>query len=451
MTLALLLGGCGDNRTLPPDASPEARAALAECKPLGTEEKQDCYEARLLAELDRAGVGASLGVLETLAVADIDVERDGHTYTHAIGIAAYTDEVPVAEIFRQCTALLQSGCYHGVIQAYFVAQGAADAEQVQAVCALFEDTGERFLAFQCLHGVGHGLTMYYGHDLMKALDGCDFLRTRWDRGSCYGGAFMENLVNEIRPHHPASRLAATDAGDPGGPAEGGESAEEAGEGAEEASQHRHGAMTAMDAGADPAFQPVRADDPHYPCSVLDDRYLEACYLFQTSTMLYLNDYDIGATARSCTEAPEAWRQTCFVSLGRDISARTMQDHGKSRSECRKAPEEFRVWCYVGVAKHFVNLTSTTDDGFSFCGGVEEEAKSGCYQAMGEELSVLHADDAGRRTDCASVQDAELERACLRGAGVTPSPGSSSSTMRPPSRWGPAKGSKRRSAAPSRSA
>ena len=37
--------------------------------------------------------------------------------------------------------------------------------------------------------------MIYAHNLPKALAGCDLLSDDWDKRSCYGGAFMENIVN----------------------------------------------------------------------------------------------------------------------------------------------------------------------------------------------------------------------------------------------------------------
>src|SRR3989442_12919190 len=82
--------------------------------------------------------------------------------------------------------------------------------------------------------MGHGLTMFRGHDLPQALTDCDLLSDGWDRESCYGGAFMENVINVTSPHHPATELAA----------------------------HRHHHM---------AMSPFKAIDPAappYPCSIV---------------------------------------------------------------------------------------------------------------------------------------------------------------------------------------
>ena len=409
LALVLVLAGCGD-RSLPPGASAEARAAFEECRSLQHDEKQACYERHLLDELDRAGVGPALEMLETVAVGDLSVEAQGHVYTHAIGIEAYSPETPFEEVFSECTVLFQSGCYHGVVQSHFIASGAADAEQVVELCGPFErEPVDRWILFQCLHGLGHGLTMYYAHHLPMALEGCDFLTNDWNRQSCYGGVFMENVVNATDPHHPASELLL---------GEGDGEGEDGGEGEAGHGAHDHAAMAMTEGieGLEP-WEALRADDPHYPCSVLDEQYLNACYMMQTSAMLWHNEGDIGGAATSCLDAPEGWRELCFVSLGRDVSGRTVLDPDEGLDECGKSPEEFREWCYVGLVKNYVDVTATTGAAFAFCRRVEPWAQVRCYEAVGEQLLGLYADESGRREECiaAAPEPEELEQACLRGA------------------------------------
>jgi len=403
--LLLALGGCDAIRDSPPDAAPETRIAIADCRRRSGEDKQDCYETRLLDELARSGTRLTLAMLEDIATADQDVVRDAHVYTHAIGIESYDPARPVSEVFAECTELFQSGCYHGVIQAHFVARGDVNDSTVRELCEDFKQPGgDQFLLFQCLHGMGHGLTMLYGYHLPRALEGCDLLMSSWDRESCYGGAFMENIVSATNPHHVASELVSE---------QGASRGDHRGEPA--ATEHEHGSA-AMGAVSEP-FEQLRDDDPQYPCSILDARYLTACYMMQTSVMLWQTGNDIGAAARLCMDAPEGWRKTCYQSLGRDISAHTLQDPDDSLRECRKSPEQYREWCYVGLVKNFVDLTATTGAGFAFCSMVEEAAKPRCHEAMGEQIGVLHGGADERRAACADSESPLLERSCLYGARV----------------------------------
>src|SRR5690606_20446047 len=117
---------------------------------------------------------------------------------------------------------------HGVIQSYFVDHAARhgshlDVATVDGLCAAQRgDEGEQWLLFQCAHGMGHGLLMLAGYHLPTALEWCDLVSDPWERESCYGGVFMENIVHVTMPHHtgrppaaPAASQAHADHGDMG--------------------------------------------------------------------------------------------------------------------------------------------------------------------------------------------------------------------------------------------
>ncbi len=403
LVLGILFAGCG-RVSLPAGASPETLAAIEACGSLRSAARVDCHETRLLDELERSGIDAALGMLATLADVDAAVRVEGHLLSHTIGIRGYSPGIPFTESFDQCDDIFLSGCYHGVVQAHLAAHGEASAESVGDVCAPYgADPDGRLLFFQCLHGLGHGLTMYHRYDLPQALESCDLLPDRFSQESCYGGVFMESIVNATTPHHQVQALVA-----------GADEAAVAGaDQPREDGAHGHGAM-AMAEDVEPFA--LREDDPHYPCSTLDDRYLSACYTLQTSAMLRLNDGDIAATAASCVEAPERFRVHCFLSLGRDIGGRTLQDPVKSVRECQKSPQEHRSSCYAGVMKNF-DQRVPTEARFALCSNVEAWAKVRCNEVLGNEIVYAHPDVDARRRECAGAETDELERACLRGAGV----------------------------------
>ena len=91
---------------------------------------------------------------------------------------------------------------------------------------------EEFLLYQCVHGLGHGLMIYSGLDLPWSLQTCDRLQTDFDRVSCTGGVFMQNLDTE----------------------------------------HGHLALPAP-------------KDPIYPCNAVAERHKVYCYLMVTSRIL----------------------------------------------------------------------------------------------------------------------------------------------------------------------
>ncbi len=198
----LFVMACTSSPELPEDLRALVEGAESRCGGLEAADKEACYEEVILSRLDEEGVYEAIRVLEAIGSVDPEVEVNGHKYVHGIGITAYQNNPSWGETFGQCTELYQSGCYHGVIQARFMEMGEITAADVNDLCERYRgDPADRFVFFQCLHGMGHGLTMFYGHDLPVALEGCDLLSSSWDQRSCYGGAFMENIMNSTAPHH----------------------------------------------------------------------------------------------------------------------------------------------------------------------------------------------------------------------------------------------------------
>jgi hypothetical protein len=426
IVLPLLLAACFGQApstrapsTLPPaflsnlgPEMPQAAAALRQCGGGTPTEKIPCYEEILLSRLGTSGVRAAMEMLEQLGQLDVDVKRDGHVYAHAIGIASYRSAAEAGQTFAQCTPIYQSGCYHGVIQAYFTdlqqssTIAGIGADEVNALCRDYrEDGADRWLLFQCAHGMGHGLVMFHGYDLPRALQGCDHLTSIWEQEGCYAGAFMENIVNATAPHHAAGSA--------------GHHARAA------APSHEHGDAHAHDGDADAAtakaaspWKALDEQDPHYPCSVLDTRYQSACYSMQTSVVLLRNNGDIAGTATFCESAPARMRNTCFQSLGRDVSARTLQDHAQSVRMCALVREPYQPWCHTGVVKNFVDLTADAADGFAYCRSIPDAAsKARCYQAVGEQVWVLEDAAAGKEQWCGRAESGYVA-ACRIGAGLT---------------------------------
>lgn len=391
-----------------PDAL--AAAAVARCGRLSGPRKQECYDAELLGVLHAQGVRPAMEALDGVVARDRDAKRSAHVYAHGIGIAAYGGPDSVGAVFARCTPEHQSGCYHGVVQAYFVdarrSGGEVGAATANALCRDYRAEegrpGDRWLQFQCAHGMGHGLVMFHGHDLPAALAGCDLLESPFERETCYQGAFMENLVNAIVPHHPASALAH---GSDAAAAHGG-------------GHDAHGAHAGHGAGVAPAssFRALDPDDLLYPCSAVAERYWSACYSMQTSAILHHTGQDVARTAEVCGRVPLGMRTTCFMSLGRDISGMTTQDRAAARAKCALVGGAAdRAWCHVGVATNMLNVTARAEDGIAYCRELPStEDKARCYEHVGGQLLVLADGDPAREEACRSAEP-EYVDACRRGA------------------------------------
>lgn len=384
-----------------------AALAVKRCRSSDPAKKRTCYTAALDERLAAGGPAQAIRLLDRLTGLDPDVRRDGHMYAHRIGVLALKSPSEVGPAFTACTPAYQSGCYHGVIQAYFMAReragGGVTAQSVEALCADHRET-RKDLLFQCTHGLGHGLAILRGHDLPEALGDCELLGRPNEREMCYAGAFMETLVNTTHPDHVdvAGEKPAAGKSARSGPAD-----------HHGAGGHDH--HGSAEAGAAPARAAFRALDPadlHYPCSVLAEKYLIACYTLQTSAILHHTNQDFARTAAECGRAPEKARTTCFVSLGRDVSTRARGDHREAVRLCGLAQAAFRPACHRGVVGSIVNMNANPAEGIPYCKAVTEaESKRVCYAFVGQQALVLPDGETRREQACRSAEPDLLE-ACL---------------------------------------
>lgn len=378
------------------DSVAAARLATERCRLLWKKTRRACYEDFLLDLVRRDQVRLAIGTLALLGARDPEIRRFGHDYSHVIGINAWTPGKDIGRVYQQCNELFQSGCYHGVIQAYFAHNG-TDSARVASLCS--ETPGIRdnaWLRFQCVHGIGHGLVQTYTMNLPRALDGCDRLGNRWDSESCYGGAFMEFIVGGRGQSHHAHP-----------PAKAGDTA---------AAAHDHAAMVAD---TWPAFKVRDRNDMLFPCSALAERYLRGCYGMQAGLIAEFTGLDFAKVAAVCDTAPEAWRRACYQGIGTYVSGVTSRDPAESIRMCSLGARPYQPFCFVGLVKNFVDVTANTDDGIALCRRLgPADIATSCYVAIGEEAAVLYPAMERRAQACARSEPKYLE-ACRYGAGLSP--------------------------------
>jgi len=400
--------------TWTPQSKPEDIAAWAR-HGCGGPHKDDCLEKALVSVIGPAGVDKAMAALMLISQQDADVANDGHVLAHGIGIAAYQSPETVSETFARCTADFQSGCYHGVVQAYFADARAGDggltAQKLNALCIPYRSVEKRWLEFQCAHGIGHGVMAVESHDLLRALDSCDLLTEGFEEEACWGGAFMENVVNATQPHHQGVTQVGEAHEHGGEHAEGHEGHDMSGHEGHDMSGHAgHGGQAA----AHP-FKALDDAEPLYPCTIVKDHHRPACYLMQTSAILFRNGGDFRDAAQQCARAPEVYRNTCYISLGRDANSWGRGSRERAIIYCTAAPEVGQPYCIVGLVKNIVDVTADARDGMSFCRMAPDNTKPACYKAVGQEIGLLQPTPPGRERACAEA-GAYLDE-CRRGAGL----------------------------------
>jgi mono/diheme cytochrome c family protein len=311
------------------------------------------------------------GPKRALAVFAEKIETDPtvrvcHRIAHAIGaggLAHYDGDVGRA--FADGSAVCWSGYYHGILERAFAGVSEDDLPVVsRRLCASTEVRKSDFIAYQCVHGLGHGLMIYTDYDMPLALETCDALSTSWDQTSCTGGVFMENL------------------------------------------QTSYGTKS----------QWLRDDDPLYPCPTVAERHKLYCYLMVTSRILDVVGGDWQKTVNWCRKSEEGWVATCFQSLGRDASGRSLQKADDILRICALA-KDMAGQCIYGAARDITSMDAGARRSTVLCSQAPIGVRPLCFNGIGTILGGFAREAEARRAACRSAVPKQFWDECFAGAGA----------------------------------
>lgn len=385
IALSLLLTGAASASTIvlvkrSGDASPEQTGApskgAAQAHPIAgnfeaddTElqdcHNQSCYEQAFGNVAYEDGPTKALALFDRKILADRAIEAGCHRIVHSIGSASLARyDGNVARAFAEGSSSCWSGYYHGILERAFY--GVTSKDQLGTVArGLCADAGIRktaWLAYQCVHGLGHGLMIHTGLNLPFALQICDKLATGWDQTSCTGGVFMENITPSAGTQSPW----------------------------------------------------LKNENLVYPCNSVKERHKQYCYLMVTSRILQANGYDWKDAARICSRVERGWVSTCFQSYGRDASGFTRQNPPRILKLCRTAGRGFAD-CLFGAARDMTSNYAGGKQASRLCDLAAAGHKSRCFFGIGSILGGLAPTSQGRRAACGGITKRYI-RPCLRGSG-----------------------------------
>ena len=371
---ALVLGACGSGSTdesapatatTPAAANPHPVAGdferddttLADCA-AGSPTFSTCLEQAYGNLAFEEGPRAALDRFAAAIASDAAVERGCHRIAHTIGSAALARAGgDVGAAFAEGDSTCWSGYYHGILERAL--KGATEESvlvaRIRSLCADVLAGPDRFVAYQCVHGLGHGLMIRSGLDLPSSLELCTRLATPWEQTSCDGGVFMENFNTSY--------------------------------------------------GVESRF--LRDDQPLYPCTAVEERHKLYCYLQITDRILQLNDYDFAAAGRTCLQAEPDWIATCFQSYGRSASGTSRLDRAELLRLCELAPPAGRSDCVYGAVRDIASNDAGGARARAYCAAVGEPYRGRCYTGLGTILT-----DLGRLEECEQVP-AAFQRHCRR--------------------------------------
>ncbi|HTK59727.1 MAG TPA: hypothetical protein VL283_00835 [Candidatus Baltobacteraceae bacterium] len=329
-------------------AQPSAKSAVESSTGLDVKQcpggvsTRSCLLDILRAKAEADGPEAAFVDLKSLYDTDQTAHGFCHQLAHEIGHAGYKKYGSVAQAFEHGDSFCWSGYHHGVLESYVQEIGIEELPgRLSTVCdGVPGKESYTFGYFNCVHGLGHGLMAVTGDKVIEALKYCDGLPRSWDRDSCYGGVFMQNVINEDLQIHT------------------------------------------------PDF---KEGDPYYPCDAVDQKYKDSCYRMQTSHMLKVMKRDFSAIFAACAETPDKSEiDVCYTSLGRDASGSTVSDIAKTREICLLGKDaRGREGCIIGAVKDFISFHHSDVQAKEFCGTLEDAAlKATCLQTADEYYAVF---------------------------------------------------------------
>jgi hypothetical protein len=305
--------------------------SLAECQQ-ATNKDYQCYAKYYATLAYEQGNTVAFDDMKAAYETDGFVKAECHQLSHVVGRTSFEKTGSLEKAYADGNNFCWSGFYHGAIEHAIAKLGSDKIKQNTAnICESFaKKEMYSFNHFNCVHGLGHGLMAVAGYNLHEGLKYCDNTKTSWEKESCYGGAFMENVM-------VASR------GD----------------------------------GTSAYLDPAR---PLYPCSDVAYTYKQQCYLMQTSYILQHNGYDFTKTFQECAKADADFVQTCYQSAGRDASGSTNSDPVRTVEHCRKGPDYTAIRnCMLGADRDFVSYYHDDKKALQLCEafgeGYVEECKS----------------------------------------------------------------------------
>jgi mono/diheme cytochrome c family protein len=334
-----------------------------------------CYEQAFGNLAYDEGPKAALDKLAEMSNTNPAIQGDCHPIAHKIGAGGLLHyEGSVGKAFAAGNATCGAGYYHGLLQ-WKLAGVRADqvADVASTACKDPDIEANAFNYYQCNHGLGHGLMLYTGLDLPKALDYCHQLQTREDSIMCSGGVFMENQSSSFGLH---SKWLST-------------------------------------------------KNLLYPCnSKLVQRSDKLyCYLLVTSHILPYVGGDFKKASDWCRKSDKGevtpgstGIDICFQSLGRDVAGTAVRNPAQMKRLCGQAGSGEKE-CVFGAIRDVMNNNPQDPQGEAFCKVVDAKYRDYCFFGMGTILGTQQNTPEAKQQACAQWAKGDDLAQCLSGAGA----------------------------------
>jgi hypothetical protein len=327
-------------------ANPESATAVSDTCAAKNTITYTCYKKELTNIVEQSGPEAATALIKTQYSKVPYVKSQCHQLIHVVGRAALAKYGTVADTFAHGDQFCWSGYYHGAMEEIAILHGSNYiVDNANTLCEpIAKAKGQySFYHFNCVHGMGHGFMEALNNNLFTSLAACDKMTDDWNRESCYGGVFMQNIMNVQSPDETVDHKSAY----------------------------------------------LKDDQPMYPCTAVDEQYKNQCYLMQTSYALQVENYDFSKVFALCKDTEQTYRTTCYQSLGRDASGQSISDVDKTNATCLSGSDyEAQSNCIIGASKDFVSYFHSDKQAKQLCASLPPDLQSICTSTVTSYYSTF---------------------------------------------------------------
>ncbi|MEJ0021556.1 MAG: hypothetical protein WDN47_03140 [Candidatus Doudnabacteria bacterium] len=295
----------------------------------GDSQNFECYAQYYKNLVETQGVPAAFTSLRAEYDLNAYVSAQCHPLAHVIGQAAVEKYPTVAEAYTHGDSFCWSGYYHGVLEGVVARIGRQKVPgALNTICdGIVGKASYSFDYYNCVHGLGHGVMAFTNDELFDSLKLCDKINGDWEKSSCYSGVFMENVIVDNKNHFTKY---------------------------------------------------LNPADPLYPCDAVDAKYKSTCYLMQTSYMLKVTTGNFKKVFELCSGVEDAYRSTCYQSLGRDASGRSSSNVTTTKNTCELGKNfEQQSNCVIGAVKDFISYFHSDTQAKQLCNALAADLQTLC--------------------------------------------------------------------------
>jgi len=299
-----------------------------------------------------------------------------HEVTHYLSRLEYEKEKSIAKVYAQCDSTCHGGCYHGTLEAYL--KESFDTERSRStqdkklnflasvfpkVCGKIGDYQKPIEFNECLHGMGHAAMFVTEMELFDSLKLCDTMTNQAYKERCYTGVFMENSSSSTSFDHASIY--------------------------------------------------IKADDPFYPCNILEEKYQPLCWQYQSSYFSIISNQDWAKVADLCLKIPEIYQDRCFRTIGTNQVGFT-SSLAKMKEGCSVMPNShFQEICVSGVISSLsYRFVGEIQKMIDFCSLVELPYKEICFRQIGTSVMDWSSNKDLAKKECSKISDDQGNAWCM---------------------------------------